>query len=75
MKNVKNLFVLCIIFLFVGITTLSAHPGHGATDGSSLIHYLSEPLHATILASVIIIIAISATWMIMRKKMRVTKSI
>ena len=68
MKNVKNLFVLCIFFLLSGITTLFAHPGHGATDGHSLIHYLSEPLHAAILASVIIIIATSATWMIMRKR-------
>lgn len=71
MKNVKNLFVLCIIFLFTGITTLFAHPGHGATEGNSLIHYLSEPLHATILASVILIIATSATWMIIRKKTKV----
>lgn len=74
MKNVKNLFVLFIIFLFAGNSTLFAHPGHGATDGNSLIHYLSEPLHASILASVIIIIATSATWMIMRKRKKVSLS-
>ena len=72
MKNVKNLFVLCIIFLITGVTTLFAHPGHGATDGNSLMHYLSEPLHAAILASIVIIIATSATWMIMRKKKNVS---
>ena len=72
MKNVKNLFVLSIIFLFTGITKLFAHPGHGTSDGNSLMHYLSEPLHAAILASIVIIIATSATWMIMRKKKNVS---
>lgn len=71
MKNVKKLCVLCIFILFTGNTTLFAHPGHGTTEGQSLIHYLSEPLHAAILALVIIMIATSATWMIMRNKKKV----
>lgn len=24
-----------------------SHPGHGSTAGSSVVHYLSEPLHLT----------------------------
>jgi hypothetical protein len=28
--------------------TLRAHPGHGETEGFSIIHYLTEPMHAFI---------------------------
>lgn len=26
-----------------------AHPGHGGTDGHGLLHYLVEPVHASVL--------------------------
>lgn len=28
--------------------SLSAHPGHGETEGFSIIHYFTEPVHATV---------------------------
>jgi hydrogenase/urease accessory protein HupE len=28
--------------------SLLAHPGHGETDGFSIIHYFTEPMHAII---------------------------
>ena len=30
-----------------------AHPGHGITDGSSLVHYLAEPLHVVALVALV----------------------
>lgn len=31
-----------------------AHPGHGETEGFSIIHYFAEPLHAIITVTAII---------------------
>jgi hypothetical protein len=28
--------------------SLFAHPGHGETEGFSIIHYFTEPVHATV---------------------------
>lgn len=28
------------------LSSLLLHPGHGTTDGTSLLHWLAEPLHA-----------------------------
>jgi hypothetical protein len=30
-----------------------AHPGHGSTDGHGLIHYLVEPVHASVLVGLL----------------------
>ena len=32
-----------------------AHPGHGDTDGYSIIHYFKEPVHLAVFASVTVI--------------------
>lgn len=68
MKNFRLFFISFILLLITGTKLLMAHPGHGATDGHSLIHYLTEPMHATILIAVIIMILSSATWLILRKR-------
>ena len=36
---------------------LFAHPGHGETEGFTIIHYFTEPVHATVtvLATVVVI--------------------
>jgi hypothetical protein len=46
-------------FLSVFLTPLiaTAHPGHGETDGFSIIHYFTEPVHAAALFSGIALIA------------------
>lgn len=38
--------------LLAATSTLSAHPGHGATPGDSAVHYFTEPVHATPLLAV-----------------------
>ena len=38
--------VIAVTIPFSGI----AHPGHGETEGFSIIHYFSEPIHATLTA-------------------------
>jgi hypothetical protein len=32
-----------------------AHPGHGETDGFSIIHYFSEPMHAIVTVGAIVV--------------------
>jgi hypothetical protein len=41
----KYITVLCLLTLFLPLLT-SAHPGHGNTDGYTIIHYITEPVHA-----------------------------
>jgi hypothetical protein len=40
-----SLFVLCLPLVS------SAHPGHGGTDGYTIIHYFVEPMHAVVAIS------------------------
>ena len=68
MKIFKISLVSSIIFFVLGNIALLAHPGHGSTDGHSLIHYLSEPMHAMVLAAVVLMVAGSVTWLILKKK-------
>lgn len=41
----KYLAVFSLLTLFLPQFTL-AHPGHGNTDGYTIIHYVTEPVHA-----------------------------
>lgn len=42
MKKITSLLAACSPFLAF------AHPGHGGSDGYTIIHYFSEPQHALI---------------------------
>ncbi len=42
--NRTALYVLATVLLTPALAF--AHPGHGASEGHSLLHYLTEPLHA-----------------------------
>lgn len=75
MKNFIKYTSAFILLLLTGTNTLFAHPGHGATDGHSMFHYLTEPMHVMVLAVVIIMIASSATWFILRKRNKETVSV
>jgi hypothetical protein len=37
-----SLFILCTPLISI------AHPGHGETDGYTIIHYFTEPMHAVL---------------------------
>ena len=56
MTFIKKTFSTFILLL-AGTTVIMAHPGHGDSEGRSLIHYFSEPFHAIPL---ILVIAIAA---------------
>lgn len=43
------------------------HPGHGETEGYSIIHYFTEPVHAIVTISVLALAYIAAR-IIRRKK-------
>jgi hydrogenase/urease accessory protein HupE len=53
MKKMYHLLA-SLVFLAAPATVL-AHPGHGETEGFSVIHYFTEPVHA-----VVTILAIAA---------------
>ncbi|HEX3024530.1 MAG TPA: hypothetical protein VHP12_04910 [Chitinophagaceae bacterium] len=49
----KNIF--CVSFLLLCMPFVSlAHPGHGETDGYTIIHYFTEPMHAVFTYSILI---------------------
>lgn len=53
----KTLF---FVFVFSSIPALAfGHPGHGTTDPSSWRHYLTEPVHASVLASALVLFVTS----------------
>jgi len=51
MKNIATTirFIILLVFAFPLIS--SAHPGHGETEGYTIIHYFTEPMHAVITLS------------------------
>jgi hypothetical protein len=53
----KIIAVLSLFTLYLPLFSL-AHPGHGDTDGYSIIHYFTEPVHAFVWAASIIVIAL-----------------
>ena len=70
MKTIKKLILTSILILMINSASLFAHPGHGHTDGHSLTHYLMEPMHAMVLGAVILMIAFSSTYLILKMKKR-----
>lgn len=56
MKRITITSVLLLSVLMIPVLSF-AHPGHGLTDGHSIQHYLTEPVHAAAIFSGIAIIA------------------
>ncbi len=71
MKKFAFLFVLS--FLLVVPFFSWAHPGHGETDGYSIIHYFVEPMHAVVSYSALIVSFLYIRNM--RKKARANKNL
>lgn len=71
MKKISLAFQtgLGILLPFAGM----AHPGHGETEGFSIIHYFGEPVHATATAALLTVIMFSGIY-IRRKKAQNKKS-
>jgi len=45
---------LALLFAVLATPVISlAHPGHGETDGYSIIHYFIEPVHAVVTIGVV----------------------
>lgn len=70
MNKFRKIFLTCFIIFLMNSSHLFAHPGHGSTEGQSLIHYLMEPMHAMVLGAVVLMIAFSSTYMILKMKKR-----
>lgn len=70
MNYFKKIILTSILIFIINSTTLFAHPGHGHTEGHSLTHYLMEPMHAMVLGAVVLMIAFSSTYLILKMKKR-----
>lgn len=70
MKYIRKIFLTVILLFTIPKATLFAHPGHGDSAGHSLLHYLTEPMHAMVFGAVVLMIAISSTWLILKMKKR-----
>lgn len=72
MNMLRKTFLLIsstLVLTLSAITGLLAHPGHGATDGHSLWHYLTEPFHViSLVAAVAILISIIFWYMVKRRQ-------
>jgi len=44
----KIAFTLTLLLFIVTPLITLAHPGHGGTDGYTIIHYFVEPMHAVV---------------------------
>lgn len=64
MKKI-NLALKTIIVMLLPFTGI-AHPGHGETEGFTITHYFTEPVHATV--SVILLAAVFFTVTVLRRK-------
>jgi hypothetical protein len=51
-------FILPVFILFLGMLPLTgwSHPGHGESDGFTLIHYFREPLHAALPLGILVML-------------------
>lgn len=52
----KKIAFTAVIIVLVPLIVV-AHPGHGGTDGYSIIHYFVEPVHAVITYSILLFAA------------------
>jgi hypothetical protein len=59
-----RLFALCAVLLLPCAPAV-AHPGHGATDSTTVAHYLLEPVHAAPVVVAAVIFA-GARWLMRR---------
>ncbi|MCC5932964.1 MAG: hypothetical protein LAT75_00540 [Candidatus Cyclonatronum sp.] len=67
----KSFFIYvftCFTSLFLLHSKALAHPGHGDTEGHSLMHYLTEPMHAIVLLSVVLMVGLSFGWMMAKRR-------
>jgi hypothetical protein len=53
----KIIFSLILFALVLPIISI-AHPGHGTTEGYTITHYFTEPMHLVISLSVIIAVVV-----------------
>jgi cytochrome bd-type quinol oxidase subunit 2 len=64
MKKI-NLVLKTFIVMLLPFTGM-AHPGHGETEGFTITHYFTEPVHATV--SVILLAGVLFTVSVLRRK-------
>lgn len=60
--------ISAILLSLVKVTTVMAHPGHGSSDGHSLIHFLTEPVHVLSFIATVVACAAIVLWFRARKK-------
>ncbi|MBP3193745.1 hypothetical protein [Natronogracilivirga saccharolytica] len=69
---ILNTMVAALVML-IAVNSVQAHPGHGESDGHSLLHYITEPVHAIPLLGSLAFLVVAAFW-IYRKWFRADKN-
>jgi hypothetical protein len=67
-KRVILTVLSAILVSLASATQVLAHPGHGITEGNSLVHFLTEPVHIISFIAVVAFGAITVLWYRARKK-------
>jgi len=67
-KNYTLIVLSAILMSLVNVTELLAHPGHGATEGNSLVHFITEPVHIISFFAVLAVGTITVLWYRSRRK-------
>ena len=61
--------IIAAVAVLMPLITM-AHPGHGDTDGYTIIHYFTEPQHAIITFGILAAMAVYIAWERKRKSER-----
>jgi H+/gluconate symporter-like permease len=67
-KKYTLIVLSAILMSLVNVTELLAHPGHGITEGNSLVHFITEPVHIISFFAVLAVGAVIVLWYRTRKK-------
>ncbi|MFU8861161.1 MAG: hypothetical protein ACNA8K_12145 [Cyclonatronaceae bacterium] len=57
-----------ILVILASAAEVLAHPGHGSTEGNSLVHFITEPVHILSFVATVAVGIVITLWYRARKK-------
>lgn len=68
---IKKYTYIVLSAIMVSLATTAeilAHPGHGSTEGNSLVHFITEPVHILSFVAMVAVGIVTTLWYRARKK-------
>ena len=68
---IKKYTFIVLSAILVSLATAAeilAHPGHGSTEGNSLVHFITEPVHILSFVATVAVGIVITLWYRARKK-------